>query len=83
MYAKKTLGQHFLKSERALASIVLAGEVKGGDTILEIGPGTGALTEKLLAAGSTDRKVVGCRRARGGGRKRRRAFRFSRRKVQK
>jgi 16S rRNA (adenine1518-N6/adenine1519-N6)-dimethyltransferase len=52
MYAKKTLGQHFLKSERALASIVLAGEVKGGDTILEIGPGTGALTEKLLAAGA-------------------------------
>ena len=50
MRAKKSLGQHFLKSEKALTTIVKAGDVGAKDTILEIGPGTGVLTEKLLAA---------------------------------
>ena len=47
--AKKSLGQNFLKSEIALRKIVAAGEIKPEDLILEIGPGKGALTEKLLA----------------------------------
>ncbi|OHA92305.1 MAG: ribosomal RNA small subunit methyltransferase A [Candidatus Zambryskibacteria bacterium RIFCSPLOWO2_02_FULL_51_21] len=51
MYAKKSLGQHFLKSERALTKIVEAGEISPGETVLEIGPGTGTLTEKLLKTG--------------------------------
>ncbi len=55
MYAKKSLGQHFLKSERALSTIVEAGEIVPGETVLEIGPGTGTLTERLLKAGA---KVV-------------------------
>lgn len=46
--AKKSLGQNFLKSEGALNKIVEAGEVSTQDVILEIGPGKGALTEKLL-----------------------------------
>jgi 16S rRNA (adenine1518-N6/adenine1519-N6)-dimethyltransferase len=46
--AKKSLGQNFLKSEIALRKIVEAGEIKPNDVILEIGPGKGALTEKLL-----------------------------------
>lgn len=50
MRAKKSLGQHFLRSERALNSIVEAGNIKPEDVILEIGPGTGALTDKLLGA---------------------------------
>lgn len=49
MYTKKSLGQHFLKSERALSAIINAGKVNEKDTVLEIGPGQGALTEKLLA----------------------------------
>src|SRR3989344_1451383 len=49
MRAKRSLGQHFLKSERALLVIVRAGSINPGDIILEIGPGMGALTEKLLA----------------------------------
>ncbi|OHA89608.1 MAG: ribosomal RNA small subunit methyltransferase A [Candidatus Zambryskibacteria bacterium RIFCSPHIGHO2_02_FULL_43_14] len=49
MRAKKSLGQHFLKSERALATIVEVGNLSVTDTVLEIGPGTGTLTEKLLA----------------------------------
>ena len=48
--AKKSLGQNFLKSELALRKIIEAGEIKPDDLILEIGPGKGALTEKLLLA---------------------------------
>lgn len=46
------MGQHFLRSERALASIISAGELASDDTVLEIGPGEGVLTERLLASGS-------------------------------
>jgi 16S rRNA (adenine1518-N6/adenine1519-N6)-dimethyltransferase len=46
--AKKSLGQNFLKSEPALRKIIEAGEIKSDDVILEIGPGKGALTAKLL-----------------------------------
>ena len=46
--AKKSLGQNFLKSVPALNKIVEAGEISKDDIILEIGPGKGALTEKLL-----------------------------------
>ena len=46
--AKKYLGQNFLKSEIALRKIIEAGEIKKDDVILEIGPGKGKLTEKLL-----------------------------------
>ena len=46
--AKKSLGQNFLKSPVALHEIIKAGEIKPNDTILEIGPGKGALTGKLL-----------------------------------
>ncbi len=49
---KKSLGQNFLKSQKALAEILYAGNVSKGDTILEIGPGKGALTEKLLSTGA-------------------------------
>ncbi len=46
--AKKSLGQNFLKSEPALRKIIEAGEINTDDVILEIGPGKGALTGKLL-----------------------------------
>ncbi len=46
--AKKSLGQNFLKSEPALKMMCEAGAVSNKDTILEIGPGKGALTIKLL-----------------------------------
>lgn len=52
-YAKKSLGQNFLKSAQAIRDIVGAGEVRTGDTVLEIGPGKGALTEELLQTGAT------------------------------
>lgn len=48
MNPKKSLGQNFLTSEPAIARITEAGELTAGDTVLEIGPGKGVLTEKLL-----------------------------------
>jgi 16S rRNA (adenine1518-N6/adenine1519-N6)-dimethyltransferase len=50
--AKKSLGQNFLKSHSALKAIIDAGELEKGEIVLEIGPGKGALTEKLLESGA-------------------------------
>ncbi len=50
MKAKKHLGQHFLKSQSALIKIRDAAHITSEDTVLEIGPGTGALTTLLIAA---------------------------------
>ncbi len=45
---KKSLGQHWLFDDSALRAMVQAANVQEGDTVLEIGPGLGTLTEKLL-----------------------------------
>ena len=50
--AKKSLGQHFLNSTHVLSQIIEAGNIKKGDKILEIGPGTGILTQALLQSGA-------------------------------
>ncbi|KAI3669553.1 hypothetical protein L6452_40792 [Arctium lappa] len=44
----KSRGQHLLTNPRILDSIVRSSGVGPGDTVLEIGPGTGNLTLKLL-----------------------------------
>jgi 16S rRNA (adenine1518-N6/adenine1519-N6)-dimethyltransferase len=46
------LGQHFLTDQGALDDIVRASGAGEGDLVLEIGPGRGALTKPLLAAGA-------------------------------
>jgi len=51
-FAKKSLGQNFLKNPHIAEKIVLAGNVEKGDVVLEIGPGKGALTHALLKAGA-------------------------------
>lgn len=48
----KDLGQCFLIAENALNKIVSTAEIKSGDKVLEIGGGTGVLTEKLLKKGA-------------------------------
>jgi 16S rRNA (adenine1518-N6/adenine1519-N6)-dimethyltransferase len=48
---KRSLGQHFLADERVAARIVAALEIGAEDLVLEIGPGRGALTGLLAAAG--------------------------------
>lgn len=44
----KRFGQHWLRSETALEQIVAASELTSSDRVLEIGPGTGILTRRLL-----------------------------------
>lgn len=46
--AKKSLGQNFLKSNKALRTMCEASNLNNKDLILEIGPGKGALTTKIL-----------------------------------
>ena len=46
---KKSLGQHWLKDPDILADIAEAAELTGDDVVLEIGPGLGTLTSRLLA----------------------------------
>ena len=45
---RKRFGQHWLKDERVLDKIVDAANLKSDDCILEVGPGKGALTAKLI-----------------------------------
>jgi 16S rRNA (adenine1518-N6/adenine1519-N6)-dimethyltransferase len=49
---KKSLGQHFLVDEDALAAILAAAEIVPGRRIVEVGPGAGIVTERLLDAGA-------------------------------
>jgi len=46
--AKKSMGQNFLKSKEALFKMCEASSLHDKDVVVEIGPGKGALTEKLL-----------------------------------
>lgn len=45
---RRRLGQHFLKNKSAVQKIISALELQQNETIIEIGPGTGALTFPLL-----------------------------------
>ena len=46
---KKSLGQNFLTDKNIINIIVDQGNISKKDIILEIGPGTGSLTEKILS----------------------------------
>ena len=50
--AKKSLGQHFLKSQKAIRLMITLPKVTKGDHVLEIGPGKGVLTKALLRKGA-------------------------------
>ena len=47
-HTKKALGQHWLDDSDSLDAMVEAAEVSADDTVLEIGPGPGTLTAKLV-----------------------------------
>lgn len=50
LHLHKSKGQHILTNPRVLDSIVRSAGIRPTDTILEVGPGTGNLTLKLLEA---------------------------------
>lgn len=52
-HARKALGQHFLRDSGVILDIVRAIRVPEGGVVVEIGAGTGQLTEGLLGAGHT------------------------------
>ena len=71
---RKRFGQHWLKDQSVLDRIVAAADLQQQDRVLEVGPGRGALTERLLAspAGAVhavelDRDLVGGLKERFGG----------------
>lgn len=47
---RKRFAQHWLQSEKALSQIIKAADLSESDRVLEIGPGTGILTHRLLPA---------------------------------
>jgi 16S rRNA (adenine1518-N6/adenine1519-N6)-dimethyltransferase len=63
-YPSKRLGQHFLRDQRIIHRIIESLAPKADETIVEIGPGTGALTSVLveragrLIAVEFDRKLT-------------------------
>jgi len=50
---RKSLSQNFLTDPEALDAIVEAAQLSPGDRVVEIGPGLGVLTRRLLAAGAS------------------------------
>ena len=68
------LGQNFLIDGNLLRLVAAAGELAADDLVVEVGPGTGSLTEELLAAGckvvavEIDRHLAELLRARLGDR---------------
>ena len=50
---RKALSQNFLTDSAALDAMVAAAELTPGDRVVEVGPGLGVLTRRLLAAGAS------------------------------
>jgi 16S rRNA (adenine1518-N6/adenine1519-N6)-dimethyltransferase len=50
---RKSLSQNFLTDPEALDAIVAAAELSPADRVVEVGPGLGVLTRRLLAAGTS------------------------------
>ncbi len=63
-FAKKSLGQNFLVDKGYISKVIAAVGSKKNDTVIEIGPGRGAITEELVASGANviaielDRELV-------------------------
>jgi len=50
--AKKSLGQNFLHAPQVISKMIHTTNITPDDIVLEVGPGKGALTEKLLEIGA-------------------------------
>jgi 16S rRNA (adenine1518-N6/adenine1519-N6)-dimethyltransferase len=71
---RKSMGQNFLVDQNLIRKLVDSARVGAGDLVLEVGPGTGTLTEELLSRGCAvvavelDRGLAALLRERLGGR---------------
>lgn len=54
--AKKSLGQHFLINKKALLTITESLKISADETVIEVGPGHGELTDILIA--SPAKKII-------------------------
>ncbi|KAE8693819.1 hypothetical protein F3Y22_tig00110793pilonHSYRG00065 [Hibiscus syriacus] len=52
-FPRKSLGQHYMLNSEINEQLVRAANVEEGDVVLEIGPGTGSLTNVLINSGAT------------------------------
>ena len=72
-FARKRFGQNFLTDQNVAAKILRLADLKEGDTVIEVGPGLGALTEGILSSGAhliaveLDRDLAARLRERFGG----------------
>lgn len=57
IYPRHRFGQNFLHDHNQIRRLVTRAGVKPGDCVLEVGPGTGALTEALVEVGA---HIVAC-----------------------
>ncbi len=67
-------GQNFMIDGNLVRTVAAAGQIRAGDTVVEVGPGTGTLTEELLASAAgrvvaveIDRDLAGLLRERFAG----------------
>lgn len=74
MRPRHRFGQNFMIDQNLVRLIADAGEIAPGDVVIEVGPGTGTLTEELLSRGARviaveiDRDLAGLLRQRWGDR---------------
>lgn len=54
---KRSLGQNFLIDHNLIRKLVDAANLRAGELVLEVGPGTGTMTEELLSRGV---EVIAC-----------------------
>jgi len=70
---KHRFGQNFMIDQNLVRLVADAGRIVSGDCVIEVGPGTGTLTEELLSRGASviaveiDRDLAGALRTRLGG----------------
>src|SRR5436190_5898352 len=52
MHPRHRFGQNFMIDQNLVRIVADAGAIAAGDVVIEVGPGTGTLTEELLSRGA-------------------------------
>src|SRR5437588_12675238 len=56
---RQRFGQNFMIDQNLVRVVADAGEIAAGDVVIEVGPGTGTVTEELLSRGAGREVAVG------------------------